>query len=161
MWIILGMLAVFLLTANGTITHSFNEKKKPLAAIEFLKAEKLPGNMMNNDEFGDFLIYGAYPDYKVFIDGRLDMYGQDSMKEYYNIIEFRPGWKEILEGYNVNWIIIPTKSAFSRFLDQNMNWDLIYSDKVASIFIKDIVSNQHLIKKYRHVKLFEIEHKAG
>jgi hypothetical protein len=37
---------------------------------------------------------------------------------------------------------------------QNKNWHLIYSDKVASIFLKETPENHRLIQKYRTVKLF-------
>ena len=57
------------------IRHNFKAKYVPLDAVEFIKKkEKVMGNMFNNDEFGDYIIYSAWPKYKAFIDGRTDMY---------------------------------------------------------------------------------------
>ena len=66
----------------------------------------------NNDELGDYIIYSAFPAYKVFIDGRLDMYGAERMREYYTVIEFRHGWEDIMKKYNIQWIFYDNKSPF-------------------------------------------------
>lgn len=146
------LLFVFLAT-NGSVTHAFNSEKKPMAAIEFLRENPVAGNMFNNDEFGDFVIYTSSDRYKVFIDGRLDMYGSERLKEYYKISSFEPEWEQIINKYNISWIFFDTKSALSRYLIINNDWKLIYSDKVASIFVKDIPVYQPLINKYQNVKL--------
>ncbi len=152
LWPILAIVMVAALVAKGKIEHNFDEKIKPVAAVEFLKKETLHGNMFDNDEFGDYIIYAAWPQYKVFFDGRSDMYGTDILKEYYKIIYFKQGWEKVIEKYHITWIIYNTNSVFSRFLLQNDDWKLIYADKVANIFLKDIPENQRLIKKYSDVE---------
>jgi hypothetical protein len=140
------------LVAMGKIEYKFNEKIKPMAAIEFLKKEKISGNMYNNDEFGDCLIYGAYPMYKVFFDGRSDMYGVERLKEYIKIHNFDQGWEDTLAKYHIAWIFYNADSSFSRFLLIHKDWKLIYADKVANIFVKNIPEYQYLINKYPSVK---------
>src|SRR5436309_758935 len=58
-WPVLAVIGVCALALNGKIEFKFDEKKKPVAAVEFLKKEKIPGKMFNDDEFGDYLIYAA------------------------------------------------------------------------------------------------------
>jgi hypothetical protein len=152
LWPAMAIFIVFLLAGNNIISHTFDEQKKPVAATEFLLREPIQGNMFNNAEFGDYIIYRAYPQYKVFFDGRNDMYGVEIFKEYCKITDFKPGWEKIIERYNIDWIIYNADSILSRFLIQNENWHLIYADKVANIFVKDIPSNQYLIAKYNDVK---------
>jgi len=162
LWPILAFVLVAALVAKGKIEHSFDEKIKPVAAVEFLKKETLHGNMFDNDEFGDYIIYAAWPQYKVFFDGRSDMYGTDILKEYLKVRHFKHGWEKIIEKYDITWIIYNANSLFSRFLLQNDDWKLIYADKVANIFLKDIPENQSLIEKYSNVEpLIEIEAEGG
>jgi len=76
LWPITSIVAVCVLAVTGRIVFKFDESKMPVAAVEFLKKERLSGNMFNEDEFGDYLIYAAWPEYKVFFDGRSDIYGE-------------------------------------------------------------------------------------
>ena len=72
-WPVLALCVVVLFISMGMVQHSFDPEKKPVDAVKFLKTETVSGNMFNNDEFGDYIIYEAYPEYRVFFDGRSDM----------------------------------------------------------------------------------------
>jgi len=159
LWPIIAVLVVAAFAATGRIEYRFDEEKKPVAAVEFLKKVPLKGNMFNEDEFGDYIIYSAYPQYKVFFDGRSDMYGIERLKEYIKVMGFNPGWEKIIEKYNIKWIIFNADSALSRFLMGKNEWRLIYADKVAHIFVKNIPKNQYLINKYGNVKPIVAEDK--
>ena len=153
-WPALVFLLITLLLFSGHLKAEFDPANKPVAASRFLEQEHINGNMFNNDEFGDYIIYRNYPAYRVFMDGRNDMYGVEKLKEYHRVIKFEIGWEKILEKYNITWIIYDSNSPFSRYLFQNKAWNLIYSDKVASIFLKKTPENNRLIQKYRNVELF-------
>ncbi len=152
LWLILPIAAVVIFAMNGQIAYTFDQKTKPLAAIEFLKREPLKGNMFNEYVFGDYIVYSAYPQYRVFIDGRADMYGEGKLKEYHNITGLKPGWESILEKYNVKWIIFNSDSMLSKILREKSEWKLIFADKVANIFVKNIPENRSLMKKYPDVR---------
>jgi hypothetical protein len=147
-WPIAAGLVVVWLTVTGAIHYGFDPKTKPVAAVRFLEQAYLPGNMFCNDEFGDYVIYAAWPRYKVFFDGRIDMYGTDMLKEYSKVTNFEDGWEKVLEKYRINWILFTTDSRFSRFLRERKDWALIYQDKVASIFIRDTESNSAITKMW-------------
>lgn len=153
-WPIVGVLIVIYFAAYGGVEYKFDPKKKPVAAVEFLKREHIRGNMFNNDEFGDYIIYAAWPDYRVFFDGRSDMYGTEKLKEYFKVTQIGQGWEKVLEKYDINWIIFDSNSMLSRVLIENKKWRLIYSDKVANIFVRDIPEYQYLIDRYKDVKPF-------
>jgi len=65
----------------------------------------------------------------------------------------KPGWDEVLKKYNINWIIYNANSSLSLLLMEIDDWKLIYADKVANIFVKDIPEYQYLIEKYSDVEL--------
>lgn len=161
LWPTLCIFALIFFAANGSIAHSFNPEKKPMAAIEFLKKNPVEGNMFNNDEFGDCIIYANHQKYKVFIDGRSDMYGTEQLKEYDRIYKFETGWEHVVEKYKITWIFFGTDTVLSRYLIINNDWKLIYSDKVASIFVKNIPLYKPLIDKYSKVTLFDVSADAS
>lgn len=154
-WPVVAVFIVLFSVASGRIEFRFDEKVKPVAAVDFLKREHVSGNMFDNDEFGDYIIYAAWPEYKVFFDGRSDMYGVDRMKEYFKVARIERGWEDVLKKYGMTWVIFDSRSALSTFLLEKKEWKLIYSDKVANIFVKDIPAHEGLIGKYRDVKPFE------
>ena len=45
-----------------------------------------------------------------------------------------------------------TTSRRSRYLLERNDWKLIYSDKVANIFVKNVAEYEYLIEKYKDVK---------
>jgi hypothetical protein len=150
-WPVAGVLLVVFLIASGRIESRFDEKIKPVEAVKFLKREHIDGHMYNNDEFGDYLIYATYPRYKVFFDGRSDMYGTDRFKEFQKIMIFAPGWERIVEKYDIRWFFIGSDSVLTRYLLERPEWKLIYSDNVANIHVKDCGEYRYLIDKYRDV----------
>lgn len=153
LWPLFSVAAALLLVASLGISFSFDPESKPVDAVEFLKDADLPGNMFNNDEFGDYLIYAAWPQYRVFFDGRSDMYGTSIMKEYFDIIRLGYDFDDIIEKYDINWVFYDNDSSLSYFLYKNDDWRLIYSDKVANIFIRDIPENGEVISRHRFTRL--------
>jgi hypothetical protein len=152
LWLVAGILVIVMATAGNRIEHQFDENRKPVEAVKFLKRVPLQGNMFNDDEFGDYIIYSAYPQYRVFIDSRVDMHGSQKLKDYLTMVYFRPGWEKIVEKYNINWIIVSSDSILSRYLLERNDWKLIYADKVARIFMKNVQANEDILRRYGSVK---------
>jgi hypothetical protein len=137
--------------AAGKIPVHFSEKTAPTSAIKFLRANPIRGNMFNNDEIGDHVIYNLYPQYKVFVDGRLDMYGTRILKEYDRVISLQPGWRDVLVKYDINFVFYYTDSLLSRILTSDEGWSQIYIDNVASIFLRNTPENANVIARYLDV----------
>jgi hypothetical protein len=136
LWPTASLLVVFALVTTGLITYQFDDGKFPVKAVEFLQRKKIAGNMFNDDEFGDYMIYAAWPSYRVFMDGRSDMYGETFGRDYLRIANVAPGWKQTLKKYDIRWVIFNTDSALVAALQEQPDWQSIYSDPVATIFVK-------------------------
>ena len=136
----------------GDSRGQFNSRKLPVQAATFIKDVGLSGNMFNLNEFGGYLIYTLFPDYKVFVDGRADMYGEAFMKEYARTENLKLGWRDVLDQHQVNWIIGHTYYKLATLLYIAEDWKLIYSDEVASIFVRDVPENQMLIHRFPDIK---------
>lgn len=159
LWSLFAVAVVVFLLFTGRVEYGFDRKKDPVDAVQFMKKERLTGNMFNNDEFGDYIIYAAWPEYKVFFDGRSDMYGEKIGEEYLKVAGIKTGWDKVLMKYNINWIIYNANSPLSNLLLERNDWKLIYADKVANIFVKNTLENQRLINKYPGVKPVIVEDK--
>ena len=154
-WPIIAVAGVVVLASSGKLHFAFDPALKPVAAVEFLKKEHINGKVFNDDEFGDYLIYAAAPQYKVFFDGRSDMYGDFWGEQYIAVARLYPNWEEVIEKNNFSWIFFGAKTPLSMLLLEKKNWRLIYADKVANIFVKDIPENRALMAKYSNVRPVE------
>jgi hypothetical protein len=148
LWITGGILFVLTLGNMSRLNAEFDVNRFPAKAVEFILAERIPGNIFNNDEFGDYIIYKAWPKYKVFFDGRSDMYGAALGREYLKVAQTLPGWQNVLEKHQIDWVFFNTGSMLSSLLKTHPGWHLIYSDPVASIFVQDKPKYQHLVARY-------------
>ena len=84
--------------------------------------------------------------------GGADMYGEQWGSQYVAIARLKPDWNSIVEKNNFSWIFIGARSPLSLLLSEKKDWRLIYADKVAEIFVKDIADNRALIAKYPEVR---------
>ena len=154
-WPAAGLLLIVGLAMAGLIRFDFSDKKFPVAAVEFLKKEHISGNMFNSDEFGDYIIFAAWPTYRVFMDGRSDMYGAKFGSDYLRVANAQRGWKDVLEKFNITWVFFDTESPLAAALLEQKDWQPIYSDKVATIFIRKVPAHADLLKKYASFTVLE------
>lgn len=152
-WPPISFLLVIGLALAGSIQFQFSEKFFPVKASEFLKGEKISGKMFNNDEFGDYMIFSLWPEYRVFMDGRSDMYGEKFGSDYLRIANVQPGWQDLLKKHDISWVIFDTPSALAAALREQTDWQPIYSDPVATIFVKKEPLHEALLKKYAGVRV--------
>jgi hypothetical protein len=63
------------------------------------------GNVFSRFEWAAYLSYAA-PDYKVFMDVRIDMYPDHVWDEYARVTLGKDDWQDILDRYKVNYLIL-------------------------------------------------------
>jgi len=91
-------------------------------------------------QWGGYLIYRLWPSVPVFNDGRTDFYGPPFVLEGLRVWEVRPDWAGILTRYRVNAALVPVDSAMGTVLRERADWNLVYADRVALMFVK--IENQ-------------------
>jgi hypothetical protein len=148
-WAVVGL--VVLKVYSGNFKVNLDDNLYPIKAVEFLRQEAIGGKMFNNQEFGDYIIFAAWPQYKVFIDSRADMYRSTWLKEYARIANLEFGWQEGLSKLGVTWVIFNAGSKLSARLLERDDWQMIFADRVANIFVKKTPQNEAVIRKYPKV----------
>lgn len=111
----------------------FSPERIPVAAMNYIEQNPIKGNMLNSDNWGGYIIY-KYPDIKVFMDGRLDMYQQEFLGKYQLVAKVKEGWESILDEYNVEWILFNRNTLLNNLLTQHPGWEIYYSDNLCTIF---------------------------
>lgn len=110
-------------------------------AIEFIRQRDMKGNVLNSYGLGSQLIYHFYPDLKVAIDSRIDVFGAHYWESYDRLFRDEPHLIRFLDKYNVRYIILSRYDFLRYFRDKyevaKLGWRLIYHDN--KVFI---ISNQ-------------------
>lgn len=118
------------------------ERGFPVNAIPYLKSHMPPGHLFNDSVTGGFLIYNFYPNIKVFIDGRLDMYGEDFARQFLKLIgqpevgEGKDNWKKLFQQYQIQWVMIRPDAPLRYVIDADPDWERRYLDEECVIFVR-------------------------
>jgi hypothetical protein len=144
--IVVGVLAFAICLHGGwlgprqLIHAEFDPQKLPVAAVTFLQDEvrgKLPNTepVFSTDAWGGYLIYRIYPERKVVVDDRHDLYGSGRIRQYLILTLGEPGWQSVLKDWQIRTALLPTDSTLANLLRElPREWRVMYEDKVAVVF---------------------------
>jgi hypothetical protein len=107
----------------------------PAAAIDFVKRTNITGNVFNNQQFGGYLIWSGIP---VFIDGRLEVYGDAFVRKYAQTLALADVTKAygVLDEYSIKWAILSPYEPLVGELARNAAWEKAYADADAVVFVR-------------------------
>jgi hypothetical protein len=132
-----------------------NDKYLPVQAADFIQKENISGPMYNL-EMGGYLIWRLWPEQKVFMDGRNEIYAGQPVEDYVKIARTEGGWDKVVDDYGINYFILWYReplSGLAQKLDASIklkDFRLVYWDDVALIFVKNNDKNSSIIDKYEY-----------
>ena len=112
----------------------FDATRFPVQAADVIVQRGLREPIFCPDLWGGYLIYRLYPQNKVFVDDRHDLYGEEFLREYLKTVRLKPEWEKFLNEKRVNWVLVPVKSAVANMLQQTSQWRVVYRDGTAVLF---------------------------
>ena len=115
----------------------FDVRKFPTAAVQVIAERGIQEPIFSLDSWGGYFIYRLYPEMKVFVDDRHDLYGEQFLREYLTAIRLAPGWDEVLDEKRVNWVLMPGNSSLANMLKETHRWRVIYADDVAILLERE------------------------
>ena len=110
----------------------------PVNAVSFIRQhpEQFCGNMLNQHIWGGYLML-ALPEHKVYVDGRTDFYGEAFIRNFLDMTQARPGWREKLDANRVSWTLLTSNAPLTQALALLPEWRRIYSDPLVTIFRRE------------------------
>ena len=108
----------------------------PMAAAAFLKQQRLPGPMMNHYNWGGYLIWKLYPQYRVFMDGRADVYGDTFMTDFSDCYYLTDDWRKSLQMWGIRTLVLPPDAPLITALRTGPEWRQVYADSQAVVLTK-------------------------
>jgi hypothetical protein len=136
------VLAAFTAFALVRIRHVVNTQAQaeaqhfPVAATVFLQQAKVPQPMMNHYNWGGYFIWKLYPEYRVFMDGRADVYGDALMTDFGDTYYLTGDWKKSLRAWDIRTLVLPRDAPLITALRNTPEWKQVYADPEAVILSK-------------------------
>ncbi len=102
----------------------------PAAALAVIGAHGINGPVLNAYNFGGYLIFRGYAP---FVDGRLDMYGNQFMSRYQSLGQLT----DLLKNYNIAWTIFEPGNPRTVVMDNLSGWSRFYADDTAVVHLRN------------------------
>jgi hypothetical protein len=110
------------------------ERVLPEAAVQAaLRAGATRGPVLNDYSFGGYLAFVGIP---VFIDGRVDMYGDAFVARAVAALQGGAALAPVLDDYRVGWTLLPPDSPAVAMLDHLAGWRRLYADAIAVVHVR-------------------------
>ncbi len=123
----------------------------PPALIQFIKTNRLSGNVFNTPRIGSFLSYYLYPQVRTFSDTRDDLFiGTGVLEATQAFLSANASPQYLLRRYHVDFAVIS-------LADGNSFRDLIYDDQWALVYVKNgyLIFVPRAVAAARHVPTFD------
>jgi hypothetical protein len=111
----------------------FDPGHLPVQAAEVIAERGVHEPVFCQDSWGGYLIYRLYPQNKVFVDDRHDLYGEEFLKDYLKAIRVAPEWDKFLREKRVNWALLPAESSLANMLEESSRWSVLYRDGTSAL----------------------------
>ncbi|HEY3217377.1 MAG TPA: hypothetical protein VGK93_12885 [Candidatus Eisenbacteria bacterium] len=138
-----GLLGFALIAAAGGLGDrwlqgQFDPRRFPVAAVDAMVAENrstmLGTHLFAHDQYGGYLIYRLYPDIKVFVDGRNDLFARGKvLDDMVAVAGAEPSWAGVLDRYDVGLLLLPVGSPIGQIAQLSNQWKLEYQDRTAQV----------------------------
>ena len=141
---------VILITASALLLKSYilpvGDYTYPIREVEFIKINKIQGNILVNFGLGSYVSYKLYPQNKIFMDGRYEEVYYDDMipllKKFYLV---KPGWDEVLKKYPPDIMIIEKDYPIFMVLNRLPDWENVYESEHFILYLhKNKLKNSYL-----------------
>lgn len=138
--ILLAAFLTFTVARLRYVTHRQDEteaKELPAAAVSFIAAHWPPAPILNHYNWGGYFIWRLYPEYRVYIDGRADLYGDAFMDDLATTYYLRgDSWRSPFERWRIKTVVLPPDAPLVVALRAMPDWETVYADNQAVVLTK-------------------------
>jgi hypothetical protein len=132
---------IFLLIAVSGIgaagQPNFQVSSYPSKAMTYMQSHDLLGRrLFTTDAWAGYTILRFWPEQRVFMDDRYDMFPKQLVFDYSDIADGHPNWERVLDKHRVQVIVWQPKRALSQLLAQSSHWHRVYRDSKAVVFVR-------------------------
>lgn len=110
------------------------ETQIPLKAVAWIENNHPQGHLLSEYNWGGYLINNLR-DYPVFIDGRTDLFGDEIIGEWIQIVQATGQYQDLLDEYDVRVVLLYTDRPLVNAL-RGAGWKEVYDEDNSSILVR-------------------------
>ncbi len=140
--VLVGVTLLFTPWAQMNLRHPGGEQvlldpRTPVDAVGFIEEQDLEGHIFHPQIYGDYMIWKLYPRHKVFVDGRVHLYGARIWSDYLLMIR-GADWEQLAQQYGIRHVLLDRTDEVQERLEQALErsdrWHLVYSDERSAVY---------------------------
>jgi hypothetical protein len=109
----------------------------PVQATDALLRIGRPVRVFNYYDYGGYLVWRLYPQgSRVFIDGRVEVYGSAVFSQYLRVSYLASGWQDVLAQSHPDALVLPSAHPLVGILQRDPEWTVLSQDGVATVFTR-------------------------
>ena len=109
----------------------------PVGATNALQALGRPVRVFNYYDYGGYLVWRLFPTGgRVFIDGRVEVYGSAVFSRYLQVSYLTAAWPNVIAQAHPDAIILPNAHPLTDILRHDATWQILRRDPVATVFTR-------------------------
>lgn len=107
----------------------------PIEAVDYIKENHLENKRcLNSYAWGGYISW-SLPEMKIFIDGRTDLYGEEIILDWLDMIHAENNWEEKMESYEINCVLLENEYPIVDKLISN-SWRVVFQDEKSILILK-------------------------
>jgi hypothetical protein len=92
--------------------------------------------LMTTDSWAGYLILRYWPQQRVFMDDRYDMYPRPVIDDYIKFSDADKTWREILDRNRVDVVLWRVNQPIVRLMEADPGWATAHTDKRAVVLVR-------------------------
>lgn len=130
----------------------FSELLMPKGSCDFLEENNIDGPLFNTLDFGPYIGYRFFPERRVFIDTRTELYKDGFYMLYRRAQNYPDEWKRLHKEYGFEVALV--RHLFSgtekllKYLHKSERWILVYYDRNSCVFLSNSPENEKFIAMF-------------
>ena len=120
---------------NKMYRHSVS-RETPIEITGYLNKHVPQGLVFNSYEWGDYFLWAGPPEMKIFLNSHAHLVPRDVWLDYLNIASASPNWKDKLDRYGVNTVVVDFRfrTRLINTIKRDEDWDLKYENNLGAVF---------------------------
>jgi hypothetical protein len=138
-WVLAAALAlvVVVLTVRAAGQPDFQLAGYPVGAMRAVQHDGLLGRrLLTSDADAGYVILADWPQQRVFLDDRYDMYPRPVIADYLTLSHARPGWSRVLDRYQVQVIVWARGDPLVQLAEASGHWRSVYQDHRDAVLVR-------------------------